>query len=155
MNNSLQVIARIPIFTDKSISYSEKAAYLEKAIHENDLLHEGVIADAEGFMHTAKGQKISVINSKWFKAAMTGTVYWMEPAVSKTDNQMIVSVGVPLYDENRIITGVIGVAILTSCFSDHIANIVVGQTGYCYILGVTGTTIATKYSDSVKNKEKR
>ena len=56
---------------------------------------------------------------------------------------------VPIYDDDNTIIGVLNAAVPAQLLSDEIDDIVVGQTGECYILGLTGTAIAHKNFDAV------
>ena len=55
---------------------------------------------------------------------------------------MFMSFSLPVYDDNKNIIGVLSADIDGMWLSDQIDDIVVGKTGYCYILGETGTDIA-------------
>ena len=139
----LEGIARIPVFRDASVSYSEKLNFLKKEVAYNDLLVEAALVDAQGNMyHSVTKEIISVKDREWFKTAFGGGRFVMEPYISQATNKMIITLSIPIYDDNRNVTGVLAVASEAKWLSDQIDDIVVGKTGYCYILGLTGTDIA-------------
>ena len=139
----LEGIARIPVFRDASVSYSEKLNFLKKEVAYNDLLVEAALVDAQGNMyHSVTKEIISVKDREWFKTAFGGGRFVMEPYISRATNKMIITLSIPVYDDNRNIIGILAVATEAKWLSDQIDDIVVGKTGYCYILGLTGTDIA-------------
>ena len=136
-------LAHISAFRDKTLSYNEKLDFLKKEVAYNDLLVEAALVDAQGNMyHSVTKEIISVKDREWFKTAFGGGKFVMEPYISRATNKMIITLSVPVYDDNRNIIGVLAIAIEAKRLSAQIHDIVVGKTGYCYILGLTGTDIA-------------
>ena len=149
----LEGITRMPVFTDSTLTYKEKVIRLEREITFNEILFDSVITDAQGNMYSANGQVISVNNYDWFKASIAGKDFLSEPFISAVNGKFIMTISVPLYDDNHRIIGVLAAAIDAKRLSMLIEDIVVGQTGYCYILGLTGTTIAHKNFDLVTSQD--
>ena len=136
-------LARMPVLRDAAISYVEKLSFLKKEVAYNNLLVEAALVDAQGNMyHTVSKDIISVKDRDWFKTAFNGGKFVMEPYISRATNKMIITLSIPIYDDNRNVTGVLAIASEAKWLSDQIDDIVVGKTGYCYILGLTGTDIA-------------
>ena len=146
-------IARMPTFRNPKLSYTEKVKRLEAEIAFNKVLFDSVITDAQGNMYSADGQVIPVNNYDWFKASIVGKDFLSEPFTSAVNGKFILTISVPLYDDNRNILGVLAAAIDAKKLSELIDDIVVGKTGYCYILGLTGTTIASKDFTEVEKME--
>ena len=143
-------LARMPALRDKDLSYNEKLDFLKKEVAYNDLLVEAALVDAQGNMyHSVSKEIISVKDREWFKTAFGGGKFVMEPYVSRATNKMIITLSLPVYDDNRNVTGVLAIATEAGWLSDQIDDIVVGKTGYCYILGLTGNTIAHKNTELV------
>ena len=146
-------LARMPALRDNALSYSEKIAFLKKEVAHNDLLVEAALVDAQGNMyHTVNKDIISVKDRDWFTTAFGGGKFVMEPYISRATNKMIISLSIPIYGDNHNIIGVLTIATAAEWLSDQIDDIVVGKTGICYILGLTGTTIAYKDMEVVKNR---
>ena len=59
---------------------------------------------------------------------------------------------VPVFDSTHTVVGVLSADVNGLQLSEDISDIVVGKTGVCYILGLTGTTIADKDEELVKNR---
>ena len=147
-------LAHISAFRDKTLSYNEKLDFLKKEVAFNDLLVEAALVDAQGNMyHSVTKEIISVKDREWFKTAFGGGKFVMEPYISRATNKMIITLSVPVYDDNRNIIGVLAIATEAKWLSAQINDITVGKTGYCYILDETGTIIAHKLESLVTEKE--
>ncbi len=147
-------LAHISAFRDKTLSYNEKLDFLKKEVAYNDLLVEASLVDAQGNMyHSVTKEIISVKDREWFKTAFGGGKFVMEPYISRATNKMIITLSVPVYDDNRNIIGVLAIATEAKWLTSQIDDIAVGKTGYCYILGLTGTTIAHKDFTVVEQME--
>ena len=143
-------LARMPIFREPNVSYAEKLNFLKKEVAYNDLLVEAALTDGQGNMyHTVNKEIISVRDRGWFKTAVGGGKFVMEPYISRATEMMIITLSIPIYDENRNVIGVLAIATTAKWLSDQIKDIVVGKSGYCYILGLTGNTIAHKKTELV------
>ena len=145
-------LARMPVFRNAAASYAEKLAFLKKEVAYNDLLVEAALVDEQGNMyHTVSKEIISVKDRDWFKTAFGGGKFVMEPYISRATNKMIITLSIPVYDDNRNIIGVLAIATEAKWLSAQINDIVVGKTGYCYILGETGTDIADPDPEVVRS----
>ncbi|UTC78695.1 HAMP domain-containing protein [Treponema sp. OMZ 799] len=149
----LEGITRIPIFRAPDAPYQEKIAALQHEVIFNKDLHEAALITKDGYLLSDDGQKISVQDTEWFKAAIQGKRAVTEPFISVTDGKLILTFAVPIYGNNKEIIGVLGAVTLAEWLSEQIDDIVIGETGHCYILSPTGNTIAYKDFESVKRKE--
>ena len=145
-------LARMPAFRNPELSYAEKAVRLEKEIAFNEDLFDPVIADSHGNMYSSDGRVISIKEYGWFKASMSGENFLSEPFIAVMSSKFILTISVPLYDNNRNIIGVLAADIDAKKLSELIDDIVVGKTGECYILDKSGTTIADKDFNLVKTR---
>ena len=146
-------IARTPILRDPALSYQEKTAYLKKEAAFNARIHKMNLCDMKGTRYTERGQTLDVSDRDFFIAAAKGKNFVAEPLVSRLDGAFVVVFAVPIYDDNHTIIGVLQATVEASALSHDIEDIVVGESGYCYILGLTGTTIAAKDFARVKAME--
>lgn len=141
----LEGIARAPILTDSSASYAEKSEYLKKETSFHPDILELNIADMRGNRHTNNGSIIKIDDRDWYKSSSAGKKFLSEPIFSRTGTHRLIAVfAVPIYDHNRTIVGVLAANVEASWLANSINDIVIGETGECYILGLTGTTIAYK-----------
>jgi len=149
----LEGIARMPVLTNTNVSYADKMAQLKLEAAFNAQIVELNIVDMQGNRHSSEGTVFSVSDRDWFKTAFGGGKFVMEPYISRATNKMIITLSVPVYDDNRNIIGVLAIAIEAKRLSAQINDITVGKTGYCYILDETGTIIAHKLESLVTEKE--
>ena len=148
----LQGISRMPVFTNETISFTEKMTALQKEVAFNTVLHEAVITDAHGSMYTKTGATISVQNAKWYQIAVSGKNFMSDPQESLTDKRLILTLAVPIYNAEHTVIGTIAAGILAEWLSDAIDDIVVGKTGYCHIINSSGLIVAHKDFDWVTRK---
>jgi len=148
----LEGIARMPVLSDPERPYTEKVAALGKEAAANDTLLKINIADLDGTLHMANQRTIRVDNQDWFRTVKQGKRFLSEPFVSAADGQLIIVCGVPIFDANKNVAALLNVSLRGSWLSDQINDIVVGKTGICYILGLTGITIAYKDMEVVKSR---
>ena len=138
----LEGIARMPILMDESSPYTEKEAQLQKEVTFNKRLVQLNLYNLSGVRYTSDGQKVSVADREWFKTAVSGKNAIAEPLISRSLNTFVLIFAIPLYDNDHKIIGVLNAVTLASRLAEDIADIVVGKTGQCYIIGLTGNVIA-------------
>ena len=146
----LEGIARMPILADQSIPYGEKEARLQREVSFNKRLAQLNLYNLSGVRYTSDGKKVSVADREWFKTAVSGKNFVSEPLVSRSLDKFVLIFAVPVYDDAHTIVGVLNAVILAERLSEDIADIVVGKTGRCYIIGLTGNFIAHKDTSLVE-----
>ncbi|UYT07068.1 methyl-accepting chemotaxis protein [Treponema denticola] len=149
----LEGIARMPILTDKSLSHTEKAAILDKEVAFNERLEELNLYDVSEISTANDDQFTSIKNSTWFKSAASGKRFASEPILSHSLNKLAFVFAVPVYDKDKNVVAVLNCTIGAEHLSNDIDDIIIGETGYCYILGTTGTIIAHKNFDLVNSQD--
>ena len=147
----LEGIARMPILSDTSISNTEKLTLLQKEAAFSSDIVELDFSDLDGTVHSIDGDA-QIGDREWFKIARSGKTFISEPLISKTTQKLLQVISVPIYDNNHQIIGVLSADINGLWLSEQIKDIVVGQTGYAFILGATGNAAAHKNFDFVVNK---
>ena len=140
----LEGIARTPILRDTALSYQQKTVFLTKEAAFNDKIHKMNICDMNGTRYVENGQQINISDRNFFMSAAQGKSFVAEPVVSRLDGDFVIVFAVPVYDDNRTIVGVLLATVEAAALSNDISGIVVGKTGYCYIIGLTGTCVAHK-----------
>ena len=135
-------LARMPILRDPAVSYREKTAYLNKEAAFNGNIHRMDICDMTGQRYTNTEKTINVSDRDFFISAAKGKHFAAEPIISRLDGEFVIAFTVPIYDDNRTVVDVLLVSVKAEALSKEIDAITVGKSGYCYILGTTGTIIA-------------
>ena len=148
----LEGIARTPILRDPNISYHDKTAYLVKEADFNERIHKMNICDMRGIRYAENGEYVDVSDREYFRSAAQGKNFIAEPVVSRLDGHLVLSFAVPVYGDNNNIISVLLATVEASVLSHEIADIVVGKTGNCYIMGLTGVIIAAKDFALVTNQ---
>ncbi len=146
----LEGIARMPVLRDNTITFREKMVILAEEAKFNSVISELYITDKNGFMYNLDGTDLSFNNTKWFQASINGKKNTSEPYID-SQNNIFITFSLPVYDDNRNIIGVLGSDVDGLWLSDQIDDIVVGKTGYCYILGKDGTDIADPDPEVVRS----
>ena len=144
-------IARTPILRDSTLSYKEKTAYLMKEAAFNERIKELDITDKNGNFYYAGGS-VQVSDREWFQKALSGEKFVTEPYIERATGTLVITFAVPVFDFTHTVVGVLSADVNGLQLSEDISDIVVGKTGVCYILGLTGTTIADKDEELVKNR---
>ena len=146
-------LARMPILRDANTPPQEKTAFLAKEAIRDSNIRELAFIDNQSIYYGADGQTISLPEREYVQRALGGHNFISEPYVSKSNNSLVITVSVPIYDDNRRIIGLIMSDINAEWLSDQINDIVVGETGVCYIIDLNGVTIADPDIEVVKNQE--
>ena len=149
----LEGIARMPILTDKNVPYKEKDDILDNEVSFNERLEQLNLYDLSGIRTTNDGQVISVKDRDWFKSAVSGKRFASEPILSRSLNKLVFVFAVPVYGKDKNVVAVLNCTIGAGHLSNDIDDIIVGETGNCYILGLTGTIIAHKNFDLVNSQD--
>ena len=145
----LNGIARMPFLTDPAYSYQERVVLLEKEAAANNKIVELDITDPNGTFYYV-GNTVQVSDRAWFQAALSGTPFISEPYKERARGTLVITLAVPIFDENHTVHSVLSADVSGLLLSKNIEDIVVGQSGVCYIIGLTGTTIADRDTSLVE-----
>ena len=148
----LEGLARMPVFRDTSLSYQEKTMHLMKEAAFNSRIHKMNICDMNGIRYAENGQKINVFDRDYFMSAAKGQNFVAEPVVSRLDGHFVLAFAVPVYDDSHTVISVLLATVEASALSNDIDDIIVGQTGNCYIMGISGVIIADKDAELVRSQ---
>jgi len=150
----IEGVARMPALRDNSLLFAQKGKLLVKEAENNSRIEYFGICDLQGQRYdSVSGKQTFVGDRDWFKAAAKGSNFISEPLFSRVTNKLLFVLAVPIKDDNNAIIGVLSAAVPGNMLSEDISDIVVGKTGYCYIVGLTGTTIAAKDFTRVERME--
>ena len=144
----LEGIARTPVLYKSSYSYKERVALLKKEAAQNSSIVELDITDPHGTFYY-DGGTVQVADRLWFQTALSGKNFISEPYIERANQTLVVTLAVPIYDEDNDICGVLSADIPGLQLRDNIKDIVIGKTGNCYIIGPTGTSIADQDTELV------
>ena len=149
----LEGIARMPFLRDSHISYMEKMKMLAQEVQFNKALRALYITDEKGIIQFLDGTTPSCAQEQWFIDGMQGKRFCGEPYIDeRTGNSFVADIAVPVYDDNKKVIGVLIADMDGLWFAKQIDDIVVGQTGNCYIMGNSGVIIADKDAELLKTQ---
>ena len=144
----IEGLARMPQLRNAELSMQEKLRFLKKEAAFNNNIMEINITDLNG-NHYSDGPIVKVNDRKWFQSVSVGKKYLSEPVVSKTSGKLISVLAAPVYDDKNTICAFVSIDIDGLWLSEQIKDIIVGKTGYCYIVGAGGTIIAHNNAELV------
>ena len=140
----LEGISRESILKDPTVSYQEKARFLQNEVSSNEKIEQLNLYGLSGVRTTGDGKVVDVHDRDWFKASSAGNKFISEPLLSRSLNKFVIILALPLYDDNNTMLGILNCVIDAKRLSNIISDIVVGKTGECYILDKSGNTVADK-----------
>ena len=142
----LEGISRMPILTDPTTSLYEKHLFLKREAEATTRVDDMYMIDTAGNMYLADGRTLSMSDREYFRAAMQGKQFVSDAHASRVDNQTVFVFAMPIYDSTHTIAGVLAARASVQQLANLIKDIVIGETGNCFIMGQTGTIIADKDS---------
>ena len=142
-------LARMPILRDETVSIQDKAKSLAPEVEHNELIDILAVCDLQGNRIDSFGKHTFVGDREWFQAAVKGKNFIAEPLISRSTNKLQMILAVPIKNDAGAIIGVLSAGIPGQTASDDINDLVIGKTGYCYIIGRTGTTIGHPNKETV------
>ena len=150
----LERLARLPSLRNANFSNIEKARRLKLETKLKKAFINICAVEKNGTFHFENGRRVSYANEKWFLASKNGSRYITEPFYDKVnDNAFVMRLSVPIYNDAKAIVGVLYADVDGVWLSDNIKDILVGETGYCYILDKNGVTLADEENEYVKSFE--
>ena len=145
----LNGIARMPFLTDPAYSYQQRVALLQEEAATNSKIIELDVTDPDGTFYYV-GNTVQVGDRLWFRTALSGTPFVSEPYRERARGPLVITLAVPILDENLNVHSVLSADVDGLLLSKNIEDIVVGKSGICYIMGLTGTTIADRDTSLVE-----
>ena len=136
--------------TDPSFSIADRLALLDEETKRSKWILDLQVSDPNGDAHTYSGV-VNDFKAAWFQTAINGGKAFSEPFKSAFSNSMVSIISLPLFGDGKKIIGTLNAVIDGFEISKNVKDIVVGKTGECYVVGSTGTIIAHKDSELVRN----
>ena len=139
----LEGIARMPVLQSLSSSNLQKTQALDKEAAFDSSIISMYFADTKGNLYLSDGSIHNISNVDWFKVGK-GKNFTTEPFLSTIYKKLVIDFTVPVYGEDNTIIGTLVAVVPGDTLCHEIEDIIIGDTGECYILGLTGVTIADK-----------
>ncbi len=136
------------VFNNEAERYSELNSILNKFIRAEGLGNDytGInVMDTNGIVR-ASAEKDSIgldlSEREYFTSALKGNINIGKPAVSKATGLPFFAIAAPVYDNNRIIIGVVGVVIELDFIWRIIKDSKIAETGYTFVTDIDGLVIS-------------
>ncbi len=112
------------------------------------------IADRDGNTFFSDGGKANIADREYFKIALSGETAVSSTIVSRDDDSVVFAYAAPIrhYATNEI-TGVLVGLVDATMFSNLVADVTYGRTGYAFAVDGNGKTIAHKDIKRVLSQE--
>ncbi|MGP1576733.1 MAG: methyl-accepting chemotaxis protein [Treponema sp.] len=147
----LQGIAANPDLQRTDISMRQKVAIINTGIQRNKYIELFGIGDLKGDFYDLSDKVLSGADRDWFQAAAAGKSFIAPPRVSRASKKIQIRIAIPIFDTNNTVVAVLTVATNKKILTNGINDIVIGATGYCYVVDHTGTFVAHKDEELIIN----
>ena len=145
----LEGIAANPVLYNDGISMHQKVAIISEGVLRNKYIESFGICDMAGNFYDLSDKVLAAPDRDWFKAAAAGHNFVANPRLSRATKKIQIRIGIPIYDTTHTVVGVLCVATNKEILTNSIQDIVIGKSGYCYVVDHTGTFIAHKDTDLI------
>ena len=146
----LKGVARSPILKQEEITWQEKAQFLRKEASFSDEISYLSIVDMQGTLYMKDDNNISVADRAYFLSTKAGNDGLFDPHVCRTTGEIGISFSVPVRNEEDAIIAVLIADVNVTWLTNIMKDIVVGKTGYSYIVSSNGLTMAHKDNSLVE-----
>ena len=147
----LEGVASNPDLQRTDISMHQKVAIINAGMLRNRYVESFGICDLNGDFYDLSNTVASGADRDWFKAAAAGKNFVADPRLSRATKKMQIRIGIPIFDYAHTVIAVLCVATNKQILTNSINDIVIGKTGYCYVVDHTGTFIAHKDDELITN----
>ncbi len=146
-------LSRLPEIRSASVPAIEKTRRLQDEAENYPYLELVYFITAQGDIYNLDGTVNNYSDTKMFQNCFSKRKAVSEPWFDALDNDnFIISITLHVYDTDGTFVGIIGADTPGDHLSEIVGDIVIGETGYCYILGDDGTFIAHKDTERVVNQ---
>ncbi|MCH7323794.1 methyl-accepting chemotaxis protein [Solibacillus sp. MA9] len=135
----------------RNMDFAEQKVYLNKRLAESDDYLEFAIVDAKGVAHYLDDSTVDLADRSYIKAAFAGETAMSDTIISRVTNEPVVMIATPIdttTGEKALLLARIDGYFLSNILQD----IVVGETGYVFLVNAEGTIQAHPNADYVKNQ---
>lgn len=93
--------------------------------------------------------KVDLSHRKYFQDGIAGKENISDIIQTKTNNRWVVVFTAPILDESSKIIGVVSNSVYVDLFSEYLANVALGTSGYAYMVDASGIMIYHKTKDKI------
>lgn len=142
--NLLKSLATLPFIVDENVPLFDKTEQLKQLVKVDTSKYENIsYYNKEGFSYSRDGVYHSSKGKNYFEAAIRGEEFVCDPFYSDVGKKWLQIYAVPVYDENRTITGVVTGILYGDRLQKAIEGIDIGGGFHPAVMNrSTGDTIA-------------
>lgn len=107
------------------------------------------ITASDGIGYTSQDNPTNITERAYFPIVMGGDIYINEPTLSVSTGKLVILFVVPIVNEQGEVIGVLGAGRDGMSLTEMIADVTYAETGNAFMLGRTGTLIASGKTDLV------
>lgn len=141
-----------PILTDDSIPFAKKTKLMQNFFSDSQGEFLVNVCDLEGNIYYEDGGKAYIGETEWYKTTLSKGGFISSPQISPESGNLHIIFSLPIYTPDIKLKGVLSIRLNALFLSKRIDPIVIGKTGYCYILDKKGINIAHKNHELVTNR---
>jgi len=148
----LDGVARTDILYEPYVPINYKLDYLRNEVKQKKEIESFGFSDTKGNYYSINGAKDDVSSHEWFTLAMQGRTFISSPHVLKVTKKFQTRLVVPLFNNEKRVTGLLSCTVDGLSLSQYVEDIKVGKTGHCYLLDRDGVLIAHKNKKWVEDQ---
>ena len=144
-------VARSPILKAEDVSWQEKARFLRSEASFSDEISYLSIVDMQGILYMKDDNNVSVADRGYFISTKEGHDGLFDPHICRTTGEIGISFSVPVRNDDNAIIAVLIADVNITWLMNIIKSIIIGKTGYSYIVSQDGQIMAHKDKNFVEN----
>lgn len=139
INEDVQELLPTTKAGERMTQTAEYSAVLDKMVGVAGLDTENIqgvfVADIDSNASITSGDTISgddydVTTRAWYECTSTGETMLTKPYVSASTGKTILSAATPVYDENKMVVGVVGIDVVIETVMNMMQDYTIGAEGY-------------------------
>ncbi|MER1958747.1 MAG: methyl-accepting chemotaxis protein [Solibacillus sp.] len=135
----------------RNMNFAEQKAYLQKRLASSEDYLEFAIVDADGIAHYLDDSTTDLADRAYIKAAFAGETAMSDTLISRVTNEPVVMIATPI--DTATGEKALLLARMDGYFLSNVLNeIVVGETGYAFLVNKDGTIQSHTNAEFVKNQ---
>ncbi|MDF2800924.1 MAG: methyl-accepting chemotaxis sensory transducer with Cache sensor [Anaerocolumna sp.] len=146
---NINLLAEQDGVTNPQLSVSEKLAGLSNTVEKYGYMKIG-IADLDGNIVYTNGSSANISDREYYQRAIKGTTNISDPLMSRSENKIVVMNIAPIYIDGKI-AGALAGMIDGDYISKLVTDILIGDSGYAFMLNGEGVKIAHTNQELVDN----
>ncbi|MCR5763364.1 MAG: methyl-accepting chemotaxis protein [Treponema sp.] len=148
----LTSLSKLSVIQDPDVDLHDKWELVNSAVKGEEGYFGIGIYNEQGIGYATTGKWSDLHTRAYIANALKGTPYIQEPGYSKVNGHVSTYYGMPIFDANNRLIGVVAGVVDSEALCHTVSNIVVGKGSHPYIIDTkSGVIIASEDIEKVKN----